>query len=327
MKSWLLEFQEGKRADASQEELVLILMDGMNQIEGESTHWVYFLGAVKKRMRQMMNFGRIRREDISNLSQNTDDFTLNYQQVAEVVWFEFLVDLADRDRLLNFDSSKAKFRTYVCQDLLAPDNHAGYTPRVDRMILEALGLQPFTSRLDTSSFDEWLSDDAEAHMQMNAGAYTTMDDFDELSHYHDLVLNRVTRGVPERLAYLYGIWYTAIEKMANVNQTVMQELSDDTLFLNYSRYERNVRLRFNTDEVFTRNRCLTLMKTMNGENLLGETCYASHYKISEGMVAPPVMSLEDSVQKKLVKQVAKWRERVKGEIVMFWMEGRSDHAY
>ncbi|BES66594.1 hypothetical protein SANA_30330 [Gottschalkiaceae bacterium SANA] len=327
MESWLLKFQEGKRAHAPQEELVSILMDGMNQIEGESTHWVYFLGAVKKRMRQMMNFGRIQREDIFNLSGNKDDFTLNYQQVAEVVWFEFLVDLADRDRLLNFDASKAKFRTYVCQDLLAPDNHAGYTPRVDRMILEALGLQPFKSRLDTSSFDEWLSDDAEAHQQMNAGAYTELDGFDELSRYHDLVLNRVTRGVPERLAYLYGIWYTAIEKMPNVNQTVMQELSDESLFFDYSRYERNVRLRFSTDEVFAHNRCMTLMKSSHGKILLGESSYASHYKISEGRVEPPVMKLDDSVQKKLVKQVAKWRERVKGEIAMFWVEGGADHAY
>ena len=327
MESWLLKFQKEKEAGGSQEDLLSILMDGMNQIEGESKHWMYFLGAVKKRMRQMMSFGRIRREDISNLSQNKDDFTLNYQQVAEVVWFEFLVDLAERDRLLNFDASKAKFRTYICQDLLAPDHHAGYTPRVDRMILEVLGLQPFKSRLDTSSFDEWLSDDAEGHLQMSTGAYSKIDDFDELSLYHDLLLNRVSRGVPERLAYLYGIWYTAIEKMANVNQTVMQELSDETLFFDYFRYERNVRLRFSSDEVFAQNRCLILMKTKDGEKLFGESSYASHYKISEGMVAPPVMHLESSVQKKLVKQIAKWRERVKGEIVMCWMEGASDHAY
>lgn len=119
---------------------------------------------------------------------------MNYQQTAEVVWFEFLLDLAERDRLLNFEPEKAKLRTYVCQDLLAPDNHAGYTPRVDRMILEALGLQPFKSRLDTSSFDEWLSDDAEAHLQMKMGAFATIEAFDELRHYHDLVLNQVSRG-------------------------------------------------------------------------------------------------------------------------------------
>lgn len=133
--------------------------------------------------------------------------------------------------------------------------------------------------------------------------------------------------MPEKLAYLYGTWYTAIERMPNVNQTVMQELSDETLFFDYSRYARNVRLRFTADEVFYDNRCLHLMKTSHGQKLLGETCYASHYKISEGRVEPPVMRLDDSVQKKLVKQIAKWRERVKGEIAVCWMEGASDHAY
>ena len=327
MDAWLLEFQEGKQRDASQEELVSILLEGMQQVEGESTHWDYFLGSVKKRMRQMINLGRIRREDISNLSQSKDDFTMNYQQVAEVVWFEFLLDLAARDRLLNYNPEKAKIRTYICQDILAPDGSAGYTPRIDKMILEALGLQTFKSRLDTQSFDEWFSDDAEAHLQREAGAYSVMDEFDELSRYHDLVLNRVTRGVPERLAYLYGMWYTAIERTHLVNQTVMTELSDETLFFDYSRYERNVRLRFSTDEVFYDNRCLHLMKTNHGDKLLGETFYASHYKISEGTVEPPVQNLAEPVQKKLVKQIAKWRERVKGEIVDWMMRGEADGAY
>lgn len=327
MDTWLLEFQEGKRRNASQEELVSILLAGMEEVEGDSTHWDYFLGTVKKRMRQMMNLGRIRREDISNLSQSKEDFTRNYQQAAEVVWFEFLLDLADRDRLLRYDPEKAKIRTYICQDILAPDGSAGYTPRVDRMVLEALGLQPFKSRLDTQSFDEWFSDEAEAHLQRDAGAYSTMEEYDELSHYHDLVLNKVGRGVPERLAYLYGMWHTAIERTPQVNQTVMAELSDETLFFDYSRYERNVRLRFSTDDVFVDNRCLTLMKTSYDQNLLGETCFASHYKISEGRVEPPVADLEEPIQKKLVKQIAKWRERVKGEIVDWMMRGEADGAY
>jgi hypothetical protein len=327
MDAWLEEFQKQRKAGASQEVLVSILLEGMEEVEGESTHWDYFLGTVKKRMRQMLNLGRIRREDISNLSQSKGDFSLNYQQAAEVVWFEFLMDLADRDRLLNYDPEKAGLRTYICQDILAPDNQAGYTPRVDRMILEALGLKPFKSRMDTQSFDEWFSDDAEAHLQKEAGVYSAVESHDELSRFHDLVLNRVSRGVPERLAYLYGIWYTAIERMSNVNQTVMMEVSDQTLFFNYSRYERNVRLRFSTDELFYDNRCLNLMKTSHGELLLGETSYASHYKISEGPVDPPVESLEDAVQKKLVKQIAKWRERVKGEMIDWMTRGDVEGAY
>jgi hypothetical protein len=107
----------------------------------------------------------------------------------------------------------------------------------------------------------------------------------------------------------------------------MMEVSDQTLFFNYSRYERNVRLRFSTDELFYDNRCLNLMKTSHGELLLGETSYASHYKISEGPVDPPVESLEDAVQKKLVKQIAKWRERVKGEMIDWMTRGDVEGAY